>query len=145
MVRSASECQLINQMAGGYQMNSLEVDRCGVILNVERFDDCVAFYKSLFGLDELFSKVDGDFRLTCLEFGSAYLMIETGGIASDSEKTVSQSPTILRFNVPDARRAMETVLFYDHEAKLHDTDWGTIIRCTDPDGNPISIRESKGF
>jgi lactoylglutathione lyase len=123
----------------------LEIERFGIILNVSNFDECVSFYKSLFGLPEIFSKVDGDFRLTCLEFGSAYLMIENGGIASASEKSILQSPTILRFNVVDIDKAFESVLAQDGNAKLIKNDWGTIIRCIDPDGNPISIRDSSGF
>lgn len=123
----------------------MEIERCGIILNVAHFDECVSFYQSLFGLPELFSKVDGDFRLTCLEFGSAYLMLETGGVACATEKTLSQSPTILRFNVADVRDAFESVLKHDDQAKLIENEWGTIVRCTDPDGNPISIRESSGF
>ncbi|WP_100642667.1 VOC family protein [Alteromonas facilis] len=123
----------------------MNIQRCGIILNVAHFDACVSFYQSLFGLQQEFSKVEGDFRLTCLEFGGAYLMIETGGVASDTEKTLSQSPTILRFNVEDIYAAFEEAKHHDPKAKLIDNDWGTIVRCVDPDGNPISIRESARF
>ncbi|MCC2614893.1 glyoxalase/bleomycin resistance/dioxygenase family protein [Aestuariibacter halophilus] len=123
----------------------MDIERFGIILNVANFDDCVSFYKSLFGLRELFTKRDGDFRLTCLEFGSAYLMIETGGVAASQEKTFSQSPTVLRFHVEDTQKIIEQVQRYDLNAKRFQTDWGNIIRCIDPDGNPISIRESSGF
>ena len=123
----------------------MEIERFGIILNVANFDDCVLFYKSLFGLKELFSKSHGDFRLTCLEFGEAYLMIETGGVASEQEKTFSQSPAILRFHVEDTQKVLKSVQQFDSAAKRIETDWGNIIRCVDPDGNPISIRESSGF
>jgi lactoylglutathione lyase len=123
----------------------VEIDRFGIILNVENFDDCVSFYKSLFGLKEMFIKRNGDFRLTCLEYGSAYLMIETGGIASESEKTILQNSAVLRFNVEDTQVIMDLVLHHDKTARRIETDWGYIIRCIDPDGNPISIRESVGF
>ncbi|MHA7815021.1 MAG: VOC family protein [Pseudohaliea sp.] len=123
----------------------MDVERCGLILNVANFDACVSFYRTVFGLNELFSKVNGDFRLTCLEFGSAYLMIETGGVASAEEKTSAQSPTILRFNVADIQEAFDAIRKQDSKARLIRNDWGTIVRCTDPDGNPISIRESAGF
>ncbi|MDM7861154.1 VOC family protein [Alteromonas sp. ASW11-36] len=123
----------------------MEIERFGIILNVANFDDCVSFYKSLFGLGELFTKSDGDFRLTCLQFGSAYLMIETGGIAANQEKTPSQSSTVLRFHVEDTQKIFELVQQHDPSAKRFQTDWGNIIRCIDPDGNPISIRESSGF
>lgn len=123
----------------------MEIERFGIILNVANFDDCVLFYKSLFGLKELFSKSHGDFRLTCLEFGEAYLMIENDGVASEQEKTFSQSPAVLRFHVEDTLGILEFVRQHDPSAKRYETDWGNIIRCIDPDGNPISIRESKGF
>ena len=123
----------------------MDVERCGIILNVAKFDECVSFYKNLFGLAEMFSRVDGDFKLTCLEFGSAYLMIESGGVACSSEKTVAQNPAILRFNVADIHKALAAVRKHDANAELIHNDWGTIIRCTDPDGNPVSIRESAGF
>lgn len=123
----------------------MDIDKYGVILNVSNFDDCVHFYKSLFKLKEIYSKVDGNFKLICLEFGTGYLMIETGGIASSSEKNFSQNPVILRFNVNDIESAYSTVLSHDKNARLLEQDWGTIIRCTDPDGNPISIRDAAGF
>jgi len=123
----------------------VEIDRFGIILNVENFDDCVSFYKSLFGLKEMFIKRNGDFRLTCLEYGSAYLMIETGGIASETEKTILQSSAVLRFHVEDTQVIMDLVLQHDKTSRRIETDWGYIIRCNDPDGNPISIRESVGF
>lgn len=123
----------------------MEIDRFGIILNVENFDDCVSFYKSLFGLKEMFIKRNGDFRLTCLEYGSAYLMIETGGIASETEKTILQSSAVLRFHVEDTQVIMDLVLQHDKTSRRIETDWGYIIRCNDPDGNPISIRESVGF
>ncbi|NVK25740.1 MAG: glyoxalase/bleomycin resistance/dioxygenase family protein [Gammaproteobacteria bacterium] len=123
----------------------MNIERFGIILNVEHFDQCVAFYQSLFGLKALFSKQEGDFRLTCLEFGDAYLMIETGGVAAESEKSLVESPSTLRFHVQSVHAILGLVQQYDPTAKLHDTDWGIIIRCIDPDGNPISIRESAGF
>ena len=59
----------------------MKIEKHGLILNVEKFDECVAFYKDLFKLSEMFSKVEGSFRLTCVEFSDSYLMIETEGVA----------------------------------------------------------------
>ena len=123
----------------------MKVEQCGIILNVYHFDACVAFYKTVFGLEEQFSKVDGDFRLPCLAFGSAYLMIETGGVASAEEKSPAQTATILRFNVADIHAAFNTIRAHDSHARLIENDWGTIVRCVDPDGNPVSVRASAGF
>ncbi len=117
----------------------------GIILNVFNFDKCVSFYKTVFNLPEMFSKRDGDFRLTCLEFGNSYLMIETGGVATDSVKDFTQNPTILRFNVASIQKALEHISQFDSSATIIENDWGAIIRVVDPDGNPISIRDDSGF
>ena len=123
----------------------MKIEKYGVILNVEKFDECVAFYKDLFNLSEIFSKVEGTFRLTCLELGDSYLMIETGGVATVSGKDVSQCPTKLRFNVLDIHKALECVREYGVDAEIIESDWGSIISIFDPDGNRISIRDEAGF
>ena len=85
------------------------------------------------------------FRLTCLEFGDSYLMIETEGVANPSGKDVSQCPTKLRFNVLDIHNALECVREYGVDAEIIENDWGSIISIFDPDGNRISIRDDSGF
>jgi lactoylglutathione lyase len=42
----------------------MKIEKHGIILNVEKFDECVAFYKDLFKLSEMFSKVE-DTRKRC--------------------------------------------------------------------------------
>ncbi|PSW55944.1 glyoxalase/bleomycin resistance/dioxygenase family protein, partial [Photobacterium kishitanii] len=123
----------------------MDIINQGIILNVFNFDKCVSFYKTVFNLPEMFSKVDGDFRLTCLKFGNSYLMLETGGIASESEKDFTKNPTILRFNVACIQSALEHISKFDSSAKIIEQGWGSIIRVVDPDGNPISIRDDYGF
>lgn len=123
----------------------MKIENHGIILNVENFDECVRFYRRMFQLNEMFSKTDGDFRLTCLEFGSAYLMIETGGVANGQGKSVEQCPTKLRFNVDSVVDAQKHLNAHGIEAVIVENDWGTIITINDPDGNPISIRDESGF
>ena len=123
----------------------MDIKRYGVILNVHLFEECVNFYKSVFQLQEIFSKVDSEFRLTCLEFGSSYLMIETGGIASVEGKNVAQNPVKLRFNVSDIHQACEILNRKGVQAAVIETEWGSVININDPDGNPISIRDDAGF
>jgi lactoylglutathione lyase len=55
----------------------MNIVRTGIILNVENYDECVAFYKEVFGLDILFEERDGSFRLTCFTYGGSYLMANT--------------------------------------------------------------------
>ena len=49
----------------------MDIQRFGLILNVENFNECVEFYKNVFNLKVLFSEEGGDFKLTCLELGDA--------------------------------------------------------------------------
>jgi len=64
---------------------------------------------------------------------------------NNSEKGVSQNPTILRFNVACIKKVLKHICKFDNHAKIIDNDWGSIIRVVDPDGNLISIRDSDGF
>lgn len=123
----------------------MKIEKYGIILNVEKFDECVAFYKGLFKLPEMFSKAEGTFRLTCLEYGDAYLMIETGGVATPSGKDIAQCPTKLRFNVSDIHKALESVREFGVDAEIIANDWGSNISIFDPDGNRIGIRDDSGF
>ena len=123
----------------------MNISRTGVILNTEKYDECVDFYRKAFDLKILFQQVDGDFRLTCLEFGAAYLMIETGGFSSTGGKSVSQNATKLRFNVTDINIALKKLTVLGIDAEVTRNDWGSSINLFDPDGNRIGIRDEAGF
>ena len=123
----------------------MNVARTGLILNTERYDACVAFYRDLFDLDIMHQKSDGDFKLTCFQFGGAYLMVETEGVAKDGEKDISENATKLRFNVSDIQAALETIQAYGIEAQIERYDWGQTINICDPDGNRVGIRDEAGF
>ena len=123
----------------------MNISRTGVILNTEQYDECVDFYRKVFELKILFQQVNGDFRLTCLEFGAAYLMIETGGFASTGGKPVSQNATKLRFNVTDINIALKKLTVLGIDAEVTRNDWGSTINLFDPDGNRIGIRDEAGF
>ncbi|RDH44753.1 VOC family protein [Zooshikella ganghwensis] len=123
----------------------MDIERYGIILNTENYDECVAFYRELFGLPLMFEKVDGDFRLTCLALGTAYLMIETEGVAKREGKSVEESATKLRLNVKDIQTALDNVRAYDANASIVEHAWGLVINIVDPDGNHVSIRDEAGF
>lgn len=80
--------------------------------------------------------------LLVLDIGGAYLLIETGGLANDSEKKISQNPTKLRFNVEDLSLALKQTQVYCPKAQIKDYYWGSTINVTDPDGNRVGIRDS---
>lgn len=110
----------------------------GVILFTERYDECVAFYRTRLGLPLWFEK-EG---LTCLRFGSGYLMIESGGVAKDARKARSENPTALRFNVPDVSEAARLLEAQGVAVDVKVHSWGTTGTFTDPDGNVCSLKNA---
>jgi lactoylglutathione lyase len=123
----------------------MKIARTGVILNTEKFEDCVEFYRKVFELEELYSEADGDFQLCCFDFGGAYLMIETGGEANPAGKSISENATKLRFNVNDIEQAQDNLNRLGVKAEIIRNDWGSTINLYDPDGNRIGIRDEPGF
>ncbi|MGY3726929.1 MULTISPECIES: VOC family protein [Cobetia] len=121
------------------------VARYGLILNTERFEECVAFYQGLFELPLMFRKEDGSFRLTCLSYGAGYLMIEKGGKAIEGGKTPEQGSAKLRFNVRDIDQALADVKAWGIDAEIEETPWGRTIHLHDPDGNRVGIRDEATF
>ena len=123
----------------------MNIVQTGIILNVEKFDECVTFYKNLFGLKVLFEEQYGDFRLTCFEFDGSYLMVETDGFAKPEGKTLRENSTKLRFNVSNIKEALKTIDAYGIEAEIIENDWGSTINIYDPDGNRVGIRDEATF
>lgn len=119
--------------------------RYGIILNTENYTECVAFYRGLFGLPLLFERDEDGFKLTCLEYGDGYLMVEQGGKAKQGEKTPEESSFKLRFNVDDLEAALAQVHAWGIQATITENPWGRTINLTDPDGNRVGIRDEAGF
>jgi len=111
--------------------------RYGIILNVENYDE--------FELNVMFTKIEGDFKLTCFEFGSSYLMIETEGFSEPNGKSIQSCPSKLRFNVPDIEAASRRVESFGISADIVKNEWGSTINLFDPDGNRIGIRDEVSF
>ncbi|WP_020407956.1 VOC family protein [Hahella ganghwensis] len=123
----------------------LEIMRTGIILRAERFDECVDFYQRIFGFPIMFQEQQGDFRLTCFDFQGTYLMIETGGMAKDGEKSMAENPTRLRIHVPDIEKAAEHLKKFGIEPVINRYSWGSTINFPDPDGNSVGLRDEKTF
>jgi lactoylglutathione lyase len=123
----------------------MNILRTGIILNTVNFDACRDFYKDIFGLRELFSKDENGDRLSCLEFGASYLMIETGGHANPQGKSVEENSAKLRFHV----HSLDAMQRYLNERGIAATisryNWGATINIFDPDGNRVGIREEAEF
>ncbi len=116
--------------------------RTGVILCTERYEECVEFYSVTLGLPILEVLDDEHSKLTTLAFGeNTYLMVETGGTATPTGKSLDQNPVWLRFNVRNVEGAARELVNKGIEVKIRNEVWGTVGDFMDPDGNICSFRE----
>lgn len=119
--------------------------RTGVILNTENYESCVSFYEKVLGLKALFSRTEAEHRLTCFDFGGAYLMVETGGFARPSGKSIEENSAKLRLHVQNLESARQHFRAHGIKAEITKFSWGSTINIYDPDGNRIGIREEREF
>ncbi|WP_430786760.1 VOC family protein [Virgibacillus flavescens] len=111
----------------------------GLILFVERYEECISFYRNILRL-----KVRNDKEtLVSFEISNGYLMVENGGVGSKKEKSRDRNPTVLRFDVDSLTTAVNElesrgVIFSQRSLKF---DWGSIAVFNDPDGNRIELGE----
>ncbi|XEC96619.1 VOC family protein [Paenibacillus tarimensis] len=117
----------------------MEFREFGLILFVERYEECIAFYKNILQLKV--RKVKDS--LVSFELPNGYLMVEQGGVGNDQEKSRKQNPTVIRFDVnslePVVRQLEERgVCFKERNLEF---SWGTIAVFNDPDGNRIELGE----
>jgi lactoylglutathione lyase len=110
----------------------------GIILETERFEECVKFYRDILELPLWYEKPG----LVCLRFGTGYLMIETGGTARDSRKPSSENPTTLRFNVTDVEAAARYLISGNIAVEVSVFSWGTVGTFLDPDGNACDLKNA---
>ena len=124
---------------------TVNVARYGIILNTENYEECVAFYRDLFGLRQLFKKDEDGFKLTCLKYGHGYLMVEQGGRAKNGVKSPEEGSFKLRFNVDDLEEALAEIRSWGIPAAITENAWGRTINISDPDGNRVGVRDEVGF
>ena len=116
----------------------MHIEQPGLILFTEHYDDSVHFYRDVVGLPVLFTRE----TLTCLAFGSAYLMIELGGVAGRTEKPRTANPVVLRFNVLDVEAAAAELRTHGVVVRVEPYDWGIIGVFDDPDGNRCELKDA---
>jgi lactoylglutathione lyase len=116
----------------------MDIKTHGIILGTENFDACVSFYRDIVGLQVWYVKD----QLVCLRFGSGYLMIETGGVASPTVKSNAQNPTMIRFNVEDVNQAANILRNRGIEVDVQTFVWGTVGTFMDPDGNKCEFKNA---
>lgn len=117
----------------------MQFSEFGLILFVERYEECIAFYRDVLQLEVRNEKE----ALISFELPNGYLMVEQGGVGSSQEKSREQNPTVLRFDVESLSSIVERleergVQFLKKSLKF---DWGTIAVFNDPDGNRIELGE----
>lgn len=117
---------------------AMNVVQHGIILFVEKYAECVDFYRDVLSLQVAYAKES----LTCFHFGSAYLMVEEGGRGSLAEKNRAQNPTVLRFNVGDLEAAADELENKGCPVERLSFEWGRIGVFTDPDGNRCELRNA---
>ena len=110
----------------------------GIILDTEKYDACLSFYRDILGLPVWFENPG----LCCLRFGHGYLMIEAGGMARQPRKSNSENPTTLRFNVEDVSAAADLLEGKGVAVERKSFPWGQVATFADPDGNTCELKDS---
>ncbi|MCJ8312049.1 MAG: glyoxalase/bleomycin resistance/dioxygenase family protein [Saccharospirillaceae bacterium] len=119
----------------------IKIERTGIILHTQNYEQCVAFYRDILELKIEILSPD----LTSFDFGGAYLMVEREGEANLLGKTKEQNPTVLRMNVVDVKQTTQLLRDKDVVVDYVEFDWGTVARFMDPDGNFIEFKDSEKF
>ena len=114
--------------------------RTGIILYVEEYAACVAFYRDTLGLSVLFDGPD----LTCFEFGSSYLMVERDDEAHEAAAR-GHPRTCLRMNVPDVRARADALARRGVEVDYQEHHWGMVAKFVDPAGNLCAFKDDARF
>ena len=117
----------------------MEFHEFGLILFVELYEECVAFYRDILQLEIRNEKE----TLVTFEIPNGYLMVEQGGVGSEQEKSRIQNPAVLRFDVgtlaPSVKNLEARGVHFSKRSLA--CDWGTIAVFNDPDGNRIELGE----
>jgi lactoylglutathione lyase len=121
----------------------MEFVRTGIIIKTQNYEECTHFYSDILGLPINYEEVDAeeDFRMTHFEFGSSYLLVETGGHANPQGKDVDENPAVLRFDVTDVLQVLEHLKAKGVSAQFHKFLWGWLVIVFDPDGNQIEFKQ----
>ena len=107
----------------------------GAILFVEKFQDCIHFYRTKIGLPVLMEKTG----IVQFALGSLYLQIEDA-------QAFGHEPTrniILRKNVASISVIQNDLKGRGIDLEVHDLDWGEIGFVYDPGGNKLEYFRKK--
>jgi lactoylglutathione lyase len=114
--------------------------RVGLILYVQRYAECVAFYRDLLELRVLFETSE----LTCFEFGNGYLMVELDDQQPPLQRQESHA-ACLRLNVPNVKQFADALRNRGISVDYQEHPWGTVAKFLDPDGNLCAFKDDEKF
>jgi len=123
----------------------MQFTRTGIMLNTERYADCVDFYGNVLGLEMLHQIDRPGERLTTFDLGGVYLMVEGDGTANSGPKAIEVCPTKFRFNVSDVDATSTQLRKKGVAIEVVHHSWGVTAEFCDPDGNRCALRSDGGF
>ena len=116
----------------------MNIAQSGVIVFVQRYEQCISFYRDRLALPVVEAQPD----LTRFAFGGAYLMIERGDIAAPRQKSRDRNPVVLRFDVVNVAETAAELSARGVAVDLHEFSWGAIGVFVDPDGNRCELKNA---
>lgn len=115
----------------------MDIKETRFILFLENYEKNIRIYTDILGL-RIRERKEG---LTKLDFGGGYLMVEDNGFSSQTEKTRSQNPTVIRIEVDDFKETIKELENRGISIEVLKFNWGTIGVIVDPEGNRIEIKD----
>lgn len=107
----------------------------GIIVCVEKFQECYQFYLNKIRLPVLMEKTG----IVRFAFGSMYLQIEDAKLLG-----LQQTRNIvIRKDEPSISRIRQELELTGVSLEVHDLDWGEIGIVYDPDGNKVEYFREK--
>lgn len=106
------------------------------------FEESVAFYRDVLGLEEETSRSEENFH--AFKAGATHIGIERNGTRKDGQKTKAENPVLIQFKAHSFDELKE--ITEKLEAKnvrilksMVETHYGTYTNFLDPDGNKLEI------
>lgn len=118
--------------------DQMKFERTGVILFVEHYPECVAFYRDLLGLEVEYEK-EG---LTRFSFGGAYLMLESTRSSAPGDRELNENPAVVRFDVENVLASARHLQERNIPVEVTAFEWGVIGTFHDPDGNCCEFKNA---
>jgi lactoylglutathione lyase len=124
---------------------TMKFTKAGIILNTQKYQECVDFYGAILSLDIMFKINRPGEKITTFALGDVYLMIEPDGHAQVGKKSVAACPTKFRFNVNDVQAECTALRRKGVQVEVIDHNRGTTAEFSDPDGNRCALRSQRDF